>query len=147
MKLVYKVVALGAAFSALSSVAEVGFYGVAAGGRAKTDIDYVRSVEGGFGSVVTAQTSFDDSDTAWKLSAGLRLNRGFALELTYADLGDIATSTRGVGGNFATPYGLDIRRKVHGLGLDLVGTLPVAPRLEILGKAGDFRTTIQDEIE
>ena len=138
---------VAAALAAFPAAAQVQWYGLAAGGAARTNVDQVRSVEGGFGSVNTLQTSFDDSGAAWKLSAGLSFNPAVALELTYADLGRSSTSTRGTGGNFNTPFGLTVVRRVRGLGLDLVGTLPLIPsRLDLVGKLGAYRTSITADI-
>jgi len=66
--------------------------------------------------------------------------------VTYADLGRISTQTSGEGGTFVQPFGLDISRKVHGVGLDVVGSLPVASRFEVLGKLGVYRMTARTDI-
>src|SRR3982750_2757796 len=121
MKSLHRVLLVSATMAALPAAAQVQWYGLAAGGYARTNIDQVRSVEGGIRNAVTTQTTFDDSDAAWKLTGGLRFNSIMALELTYADLGRTKTHTRGIGGDFSFPYGFTVDRTVRGLGLDVVG--------------------------
>jgi OOP family OmpA-OmpF porin len=135
-----------AALAAIPAMAQVSWYAAASGGQARTDGEYIASVENGLGNVQTAHTSMDKDDAAWKVTGGLRLGRGVALEVTYVDLGKISTSTRGTGGNFMTPYGVDINRKVQGVGVDVVGSLPVASRLDLLGKLGVYRMNVKTGI-
>ena len=132
--------------ASLPAAAQVSWYGAVSGGQARTNIEYVRSVEGGFSTPVLLQTSHDLTDAGWKLTGGLRFNRNVALEVTYADLGRISTHTDGSGGVFVQTFGLDISRKVHGVGLDVVGSLPVASRFELLGKLGVYRTTVRTDV-
>jgi opacity protein-like surface antigen len=147
MTSLHRLLIASSALAALPAAAQVQWYAVAAGGSARTDIEQVRSVEGGIRNAITMQTAFDDSDAAWKLSAGLRFNAVLALEMTYADLGRTMTHTRGVGSDFALPYGFTVDRTVRGLGLDVVGTLPVVPsRLDLIGKLGVYRTSIRADV-
>ncbi|MBS0468575.1 MAG: outer membrane beta-barrel protein [Proteobacteria bacterium] len=83
------------------------------GGVSKYDL---RSGGGGF--------NFDDSDTAIKLYMGAYFHPNFGLELGYLDLG----KARRIGGNTSA----------RGLNLSLVGRLPLAPQLDLLGKVGSF---------
>ena len=132
--------------AALPAAAQVRWYAAASAGQARTGIEYVRSVEGGIANQETQETSFDDNDAAWKLSGGMRFNRNVALEVSYVDLGKISTSTRGLGGNFTQPFGLDVTRKVRGVGLDVVGTLPLSARLGLLGRAGLYRMNVKADL-
>ena len=147
MKTFPLLLALSTGLAALPAAAQSQWYTVAAGGRARTGIEQVRSVEGGIRNAITTQTAFDDSDAAWKLSAGFRFNPALALEMTYADLGRSKTRTGGIGSDFALPYGFTVDRTVRGLGLDVVGTLPiVAKRLDLVGKLGAYRTSIRADV-
>ncbi len=83
------------------------------GGISKYDL---RSGGGGF--------NFDDSDTAIKLYMGAYFHPNFGLELGYLDLG----KARRIGGNTSA----------RGLNLSLVGRLPLAPQLDLLGKVGSL---------
>ena len=83
------------------------------GGISKYDL---RSGGGGF--------NFDDSDTAIKLYMGAYFHPNFGLELGYLDLG----KARRIGGNTSA----------RGLNLSLVGRLPLASQLDLLGKVGSF---------
>lgn len=132
--------------AALPAAAQVSWYAAASGGQARTNIEYVRSVEGGFNPQPVMQTSHDLRDAGWKLSGGLRLSPNVVLEVTYADLGKITTHTDGQGGTFIQPFGLDISRKVHGVGVDAVGNLPVASRFDVFGKLGIYRATVRTDI-
>ena len=134
------------ATAAFPAAAQVSWYAAAGGGQARTNVEYVRSVEGGFANPFKLQTAFDSRDTAWKLAGGLRLTPHVALEVAYADLGRISTRTDGVVGNFLNAYRVDIDRNVHGVGLDLVGTLPVASRFDVLGRAGVYRMNVRTNI-
>jgi len=133
-------------FAALPAAAQLSWYAAASGGQARTNIEYVRSVEGGFSTPVVLQTSHDLRDTGWKLTGGLRLTRNVALEVTYADLGKITTHTDGASATYGQVFGLDIARKVHGVGVDVVGSLPVAARFDLFGKLGVYRTTVKTDV-
>jgi OOP family OmpA-OmpF porin len=71
-------------------------------------------------------TPLDDADTGFKLNGGYRFNRQFSLELGYADLGHFKSDGGGL--------------KVHGLYLDAVATLPIAPQWSALGRLGVFNS-------
>lgn len=75
--------------------------------------------------------NFDDSDTAIKLYTGAYFHPNLGLELGYLDLG----KARRIGGN----------THARGLNFSLVGRLPLATQLDLLGKVGTFygRTNTQ----
>lgn len=104
--------------SALAGV-QGGYVGVN-GGMAAYDL---RSGSGGF--------AFDDSDTAIKLYAGVYFHPNVGLEVAYLDMG----KARRIGGNTSA----------RGLGLSLVGRLPLTTQLDLLGKLGTLygRTNTQ----
>ena len=76
----------------------------------------------------TASTSCDDKDTAWKVFGGYQLNRNFAVELGYSDLGEVSSS-----GPFST--------KVESTVWDLVavGSIPLGNNFSLYGKLGAYR--------
>lgn len=85
-----------------------------------------------FGGTVS---SCDDKDSGWKFFGGYRVNRNFAIELTYIDWGAISGSGRLVGipvslGGDATSFGAAA-----------VGILPLNERFSLFGKAGMLMTT------
>jgi OOP family OmpA-OmpF porin len=71
----------------------------------------------------------EDSDTAWRIFGGYQVNRHFALELGYHELGEVSISNAGL---FAK-----VEAKVFEL--VAVGSLPVADRFSIYGKLGIYR--------
>ncbi|NNG25746.1 OmpA family protein [Massilia sp. ML15P13] len=73
----------------------------------------------------------DERDTGFKLFVGKQLNRYFAVEAGYFDLGkfDFDASTSG-NGTLRGEAGF------RGVNLDLVGRLPLTQRLSLLGRAG-----------
>jgi OmpA-OmpF porin, OOP family len=76
--------------------------------------------------------SCEDTDTAWKLFGGYRINRHFGIEATYVDWGEVTAS---VGT-------LEVAANQHSYGLAAVGMLPVgAPGLELFGKLGFVLTS------
>jgi OOP family OmpA-OmpF porin len=98
--------------------------------RASIDEARLRRSLGANGATVTSFTA-DERDLGFKLFAGKQLNRYFAVEAGYFDLGkfDFAASTSGNGA-------LRGETKLRGVNLDLVGQLPLTQRLSLLGRAG-----------
>ncbi len=73
----------------------------------------------------------DGTDTSWKLLGGYRFNRHVGVEASYIDWGEV-TATFNAGAQVAA--------KQHSYGLAAVGTIPVAERFELFGKAGLLKT-------
>lgn len=98
--------------------------------RANIDEARLRSSLGANGATVTSFNA-DERDLGFKLFGGKQLNRYFAVEAGYVDLGkfDFAASTSGNG----TLRG---ETKLRGVNVDLVGQLPLTERLSLLGRAG-----------
>jgi OOP family OmpA-OmpF porin len=109
-------------------------------GQAREHFDHAmmaRSVLGP-GFAVTG-TSDDRRDTGYKLYAGYRFHRNFAVEGGYFNLGkfDFTATT--------VPAGtLSGNIKVQGLNLDLVGILPITERFSAFGRFGLTRAETKD---
>jgi OOP family OmpA-OmpF porin len=78
--------------------------------------------------------SCDDNDVGFRLFAGYQVNRHFAVELGYADLGE---ATSGV----VTSGGISANASVSAVAWDLVavGSFPLMERFAIFGKLGIYR--------
>ncbi|MEO8298956.1 MAG: OmpA family protein [Burkholderiales bacterium] len=98
--------------------------------RAKLDEQAIANSIIGPG-VTTTSLSRDQNDTAYKLFGGYQFNRNIALEAGYFNLGRF-----GLGATTAPAGTLDGRIKMHGLNLDLVGTLPMTERWSALARVG-----------
>lgn len=68
----------------------------------------------------------DDKDTAWRIFGGYQINRNFAAELGYQDLGEIKASGGGV----------DAAVKAHAWDLSAIGLLPFANQFAGFGRLG-----------
>lgn len=111
---------------------DAGWYGGASVGRSAASIDDPRITGGLLGQgLVTRSIADNDRDTGYKLFGGYQLNRNFAVEAGWFDLGNFGyvASTLPAG----TLSG-DVR--IRGLNLDAVGILPVTPKLSLLGRVG-----------
>lgn len=84
--------------------------------------------------------SCDDKDNAWKVFAGYRFHRSFALEAGYANLGKV-TASGPFGGAAVSAEG-----KVRGFELVGVLFLPVHPQFDLYGKLGAIRSTVDVSI-
>lgn len=92
--------------------------------------DSINSTLAGRGFRVNAMTE-DDSSSGYKLFGGYQLNRNFAVEGGYYDLGRFSyNSTTTPPGSFGGST------RVKGLNLDLVGTLPLTDRFSVIGRVG-----------
>jgi OOP family OmpA-OmpF porin len=75
----------------------------------------------------------DDTDTAFKIFGGYQVNPNLAIEVAYLDLGEAkANGTDTVLGDTTLTIA------ISGFNLAAVGSIPVAERFELLGKAGFF---------
>ena len=100
------------------------------GTRAKFNNDSVNSTLAGQGFTVNSRTE-DNSSTGYKLFGGYQLNRNFAVEGGYFDLG------RYNYGFVTTPHAsFTGDTRVRGLNLDLVGMLPVTDQFSVFGRVG-----------
>ena len=104
-----------ASLPAMAQYDSVGLYMFGHVGQSSVDID---------------ASSVDDDDTAYKLGLGLQLNRYFAIEGTWVDLGEF--SAKGVVSGAS--YSADVESS--GFGANLVGRLPFDHGLSVYAKAG-----------
>jgi OOP family OmpA-OmpF porin len=111
---------------------DTGWYAGGNVGRAATTIDDARITQGLLGEGLST-TSIDDRNRhmAYKLFGGYQLNRNFALEGGYFDLGH-----HGYSANTMPTGTLNGDMRLRGLNLDLVGTLPLVGNLSALGRIG-----------
>ncbi|HWJ01096.1 MAG TPA: porin family protein [Burkholderiales bacterium] len=75
--------------------------------------------------------SFDKSDTGFDVNLGYRLNRNFAVEGAYTDLGKFHFSSAAVGDGDVKPTAVS---------LSAVGILPLQSNFSLYGKAGVAHT-------
>lgn len=126
---------VGCVASLDATAAESGVYVGAGIGQVSADLD-TRSVtsplqRAGF---AVAGTSEDDTDTAWRLFAGYRVNPYLNVEAAWLDLGTYGLETR-LGG--ANPGGIDSELDLGGsFNLGLVLRYPFAERFSVFGKIG-----------
>lgn len=95
-----------------------GWYVGASIGQSSMDIE-------GCGGVI----SCDDKDTAWRILGGYQINRNFAVELGYHQLGDAKASFPGGQVDF----------EANAIELVGVGLLPLANNFALYAKAGFYR--------
>jgi OOP family OmpA-OmpF porin len=82
----------------------------------------------------------DGNDTAWRGFAGYQINRYLALEVGYANLGEVVA--KGDVAGFGT---VTSTREVEAWDGSLVYMIPVAGQLSILGRLGAYRARTVDE--
>ena len=106
--------------------------------RAQFNNDSANSILAGQGFKVNSRTE-DNSSNGYKLFGGYQLNRNFAIEGGYFDLGQfnygLNTSPAGTLNTFPLgTFASDTR--VRGLNLDLVGMLPLSDQFSVFGRIG-----------
>ena len=115
-----------------AGTAQAQWYAGGSVGQAETSLDGGRRsaelVDLGF---LSASTSVDDRDTAYRLYAGYRLHRYVASELAYVDLGEYTLSST------VAPAGtLRTRIRHSGAELSVLGLLPIGETFTLFGKVG-----------
>lgn len=129
------VLALSACAATAAFAKDSGFYLGASFGQAKYDVD-----ENEFHAFpVVNSRSFEDTDWGYALSFGYRLNKYIGAEINLVDLGHLeynetgfVTTNPAVGGIVGYEFG------TQGLGLDIIGTLPL-DKFELYAKVGGLR--------
>ncbi len=104
----------------------------AGAGQSRTTIDEARLIRSLTDSGATSATiNSDEKDTAYKLIVGKQLNKYFALEGGYFDLGKFGFNATTV------PAGiLNGEVRVRGVNLDLIAQLPMTERFSVYGRLG-----------
>ena len=117
---------------AMAQGQDAGWYGGANVGRSAASIDDARINNGLIGSGFSSSTIVDDDrSTGYKIFGGYQVNKNFAVEGGYFDLGNFGYTATTV------PAGtLNGRIKLRGLNLDLVGTVPLSEKFSVFGRAG-----------
>lgn len=128
-------IALAAIASPLAMAQEAnqaGWYAGASVGQSRATIDDARINSGLLnGGFVSSTITDDDRDTGYKVFGGYQLNRNFALEGGYFDLGNFGYTATTI------PAGtLTGNSRIRGLNLDLVGILPITDKFSAFGRAG-----------
>ena len=98
--------------------------------RAQFNNDSINSTLLGQGFTVNSRTE-NNRSTGYKLFGGYQMNRNFAVEGGYFDLGRFNYSVN------TTPLGtFTSDTRVRGLNLDLVGMLPLSDQFSVFGRVG-----------
>jgi OmpA-OmpF porin, OOP family len=119
--------ASAASFTVNAEVNQPGFYLGGSVGYTSVDWDTLDDIE-------DLGASVDDNDIGYKLFAGYRINKFFAVEGFYADLGEATAETSGfVGGNPAQASA-DINADTFGLAA--LAIYPINDNFEVFGKVG-----------
>ncbi len=122
-----------AAFASPFAVADdTGWYGGLNIGQSRAKIDDARITSSLLGSGFgTSSITDDNRDSGYKLFGGYRINRNFALEGGYFDLGKFGFTATTV------PAGtLNGTIQLKGLNLDAVGILPITEKFSAFGRVG-----------
>ena len=124
--------ALAISAGSLAMADDAGWYVGANVGASRATIDDARISSDLLGSGRYAASIEDDNrSNGYKLYGGYRLNKNFAVEGGYFDLGDFGFKATTV------PAGtLNGNIKIRGLNLDLVGTLPITEKFSVFGRIG-----------
>jgi OOP family OmpA-OmpF porin len=81
----------------------------------------------------------DETDTAWKAFGGYQINRYVGVEAGYFSLGRFGFSST------TTPAGsLAGQIRLHGINVDLVGTLPITEQLSAIARLGAQHASAHD---
>lgn len=124
--------ALTAITGSSAMAADTGWYGGINIGQSRATIDDDRITRRLLGSGFTGVSIIDDEkDAGYKLYGGYRINRNFALEGGYFDLGKFGfTATTVPAGTLTGSI------KLRGINLDAVGILPITDKFSALGRIG-----------
>ena len=124
--------ALAAIASPYAVAEDSGWYGGLNIGQSRAKIDDARITSNLLGAGFTTTSINDDNhDTGYKLFGGYKLNKNFAVEGGYFDLGKFGFTATTV------PAGtLNGNIRLKGLNLDAVGILPFNEKFSAFGRAG-----------
>ena len=118
--------------AALETADGSGWYGGLNIGQSAADIDHGRIRSGLLSSgFTTTSITDDDRDTGYKLFGGYQINKYFALEAGFFDLGKFEfTATTAPAGTLRGNI------KIKGLNFDAVGILPITEKFSAFGRVG-----------
>jgi len=130
-----------AAFASPAAVAaDSGWYGGLNIGLSRASIDDER-IRAGLQPRVVTSIDEDDSDTGYKLLAGRKFNRNFAIEAGYFNLGKFGyTANMAAGSEIATI-------ELQGVNLDAVGILPFGEKFSAFARLGLTYTQAKDTFQ
>ncbi len=132
--------ALAVIASPFATAADSGWYGGANIGQSRAKIDDARINSGLLANGFATSSIIDrDNSTGGKIFGGYQVNRNFALEGGYFNLGKFGYTANTV------PAGtLNGNIRLQGLNLDLVGILPITEKLSAFGRAGVIYAQARD---
>ncbi|VVC83006.1 OmpA family protein [Sideroxydans sp. CL21] len=109
-------------------------------GQSRAKIDDARIANQLLGAgLASPSIANDDNHSAYKLFGGYQLNKNFALEASYFDLGQFGYTATTV------PAGtLNGNIKLRGVGMDMVGILPLTQKFSAFGRLGMNYAQAQD---
>jgi OOP family OmpA-OmpF porin len=117
-----------------------GWYSGINAGESRAKIDDARISSGLLtGGFTSAKISDDNRDLGYKIFGGYRINRNFALEGGYFDLGKF-----GFTADTIPPGTLNGTMKVRGVNLDLVGIIPFTEKFSAFARAGVNYAEVKD---
>lgn len=98
--------------------------------------------------VVDATSNLDDSDTAFGLAGGYQVNRNFAAELAYVDLGDISYSATGTVTDGVNTFdaGVGIDQSTSGPVFSLLGIAPIGERFTVFARLGIALMSVDGDV-
>jgi OOP family OmpA-OmpF porin len=122
-------------FGALAQPAETGWYIGASFGQAKADVDCSGTI------------ACDDKDSSWKIFGGYQINRNFAVELGYSDLGAVTASTPSFVLFPLVVPAANLEIEATAWELVAVGSLPVTDGFSVFGKLGVYRADTDARVD
>jgi OmpA-OmpF porin, OOP family len=128
-----------AAFASVGLAQERGWYAGGSLGQSRVKFDR-GAFEGPFAAAGLGTTgfTFNETDSGWKLFAGYKFNRNFALEGSYRELGEFTASTRVISGSPLAPVNVNFTFKAtQGFDLAALGIVPLG-RFSVFGKLGGY---------
>ena len=121
--------------------AGMGWYGGLNAGQSRSDIDTARVRDALTAAKLASTLTSDNRDTGYKLFAGYKVNRNFAIEGGYFDLGRFSFAATTVpAGTLAGSI------KLSGWNLDGVGILPVSDKFSLLARLGAQYAEARDSL-
>jgi len=132
-----------AATLAAPAIANAQWYGGLSLGQSRTDDELVRNRESTVVNGTVTGSSFDSTDTGYKVFGGYRFLSWLAVEANYTDLGESRLRT-GVATTGPTETGsFTMDRKINGFGVDAVFSAPIGEHASVFGKVGAVRSELE----